>query len=94
MLDAAEDLGQALGDWSSHPNRAYVGKIDRVRISHAQAWAPEYYIDHYLQSRNRPVTHWNRDVVSAALGKFNGRPPFTQRELDRFLDGTWRFAAD
>ncbi|MGN2250432.1 hypothetical protein LQ772_09385 [Frateuria edaphi] len=94
MLDSAEQLGQALGDWSSHPNKAYVGKIDRVQASSTQAWTPEYYIDHYLQSHNRPVTHWNRDVVSAALGKFKGRAPFKRWELDEFLDGTWRFAPD
>jgi len=94
MLESAEHLGQALGDWSTHPNRAYVGKIDRVLVSATDTWTPEYYIDYYLESHNRPVTHWNRNVVSAALGKFNGRPPYREPELDRFLDGTWRFAPE
>lgn len=92
MLETAEHLGQALGDWSSHPNKAYFGKIDQVWGGPTQAWTPEYYIDHYLQSHNRPVTHWNRNVVAAALGKYNGQPPFKRGELDEFLDGTWRFA--
>jgi len=92
MLDNAELLDQALGDWSSHPNKAYVGKIDRVVVSSTHAWTPEYYIDNYLQSHARPVTHWNRNVVSTALGRFDRKPPFMRCELDEFLDGTWRFA--
>ena len=92
MLESAEHLGQALGDWSGHPNKAYVGKIDRVLVSPTQAWTPEYYIDHYLHARGRPVTQWNRDVVVAALGKYVGQAPFRREQLDGFLDGTWKLA--
>ena len=88
-----ETLEQALGDWSTHPNRQYVGKIDRVEISPTQSWTAEYYIDQYLRSHGRPVTHWDRNVVSAALGKFNGPPPYARKQLDEHLDNTWRFAA-
>lgn len=92
MIDSVPELHQALGDWSSHVNGKYVGKIDRVHASTADSWTPEYYIDHYLHARGRPVTQWNRDVVVAALGKYVGQPPFRREQLDGFLDGTWKLA--
>lgn len=92
MIDSVPELHQALGDWSSHVNGKYVGKIDRVHLPSADSWTPEYYIDHYLQARGRPVTQWNRDVVVAALGKFVGHAPFRREALDAFLDNTWKLA--
>ena len=93
MLDFADELEQQPGDWSTHANKGYVGKINRVEVSPSESWTAEYYIDQYLHSRGRPVTHWNRDVVTAALGKFNGQRPYTKRQLDEHLDGIWRLAA-
>lgn len=92
MLDSAKDLAQQPGNWSTHPNRGYVGKIERVLLSPTESWTPEFYIDQFLQSHGRPVTHWNRNVVAAALGKFNYEPPYTRTTLDRYLDEVFDLA--
>lgn len=86
------DLIQNLGDWSLHPNTRYVGKIDRVQVSPTEAWPTEFYIDRFLYTNGRPVTHWNRDVVAAALGKFNRQAPYELSALDSYLSEALRLA--
>lgn len=88
-----DDLQQTLGDWSGHANQQYVGKIDKVTVSPTQTWTPEYYIDHFLHSNQRPITDWNRNVICAALGKYNGAPPFNRFDLDRHLNEMWKLAS-
>lgn len=39
-----------LGDWSSHDNKRYIGKIDRIYVAMTETYEVEYFIDQYLES--------------------------------------------
>lgn len=76
------------GDWSSHDNKKYIGKLDRIYVSTTETYEVEYYIDHYLQTHGFTVNNHNhnRDVVAAYLEKYPGRAPFKRVDLDAHLE--------
>ncbi len=83
-------MAEKKGDWSSHDNKRYRGKIDRVFVSMTETYEVEYYIDHYLESRGFDISNKNRDVITDALEQFHGRAPFKRTDLDAFLDGKFK----
>ncbi|VVE83006.1 hypothetical protein [Pandoraea sputorum] len=79
-----------LGNWSSHDNKKYIGKIDRIYVSMTESYEVEYFIDHYLKTRNYDVSNNNRDIVTAALEAYPGRAPFKRDALTQFLDARFK----
>ncbi|NPC58536.1 hypothetical protein [Caenimonas soli] len=79
-------MAETKGDWSSHDNKKYRGKIDRIYVAMTESYEVEYYIDDYLQSRGFEVSNPNRTVVADALEPHPGRTPFKRVDLDAFLD--------
>lgn len=77
------------GDWSSHDNKGYRGKIDRVHVALSEAWETKYFIDHYLETRGYSVTNKNRDLVAAQLESYTGRAPFKRVALNAYLDAAY-----
>ncbi|ORM94900.1 hypothetical protein [Pantoea cypripedii] len=75
-----------LGDWSEHDNKKYVGKIDRIYVSMTEEYEVEYFIDHYLQSRNYQISNENRDIVTDKLEAYPGKAPFKRDDLNTYLD--------
>lgn len=80
----------ALGDWSTHDNKKYIGKIDRIYVSMSENYEVEYFIDHYLETRKYQISNENRNKVAAALEKYSGKSPFKRDELNVYLDGYWK----
>jgi hypothetical protein len=83
-------MAEMKGDWSSHDNKRYRGKIDRIYVSMSETYEVEYYIDHYLESRGFDISNNNRDIVAGALEQFPGRAPFKRADLDTFLDSKFK----
>lgn len=83
-------MTESKGDWSSHDNKRYRGKIDRIYVSVTESYEVEYYIDHYLESRRFDISNKNRDIITDALEQFPGRAPFKRADLDVFLDGKFK----
>lgn len=79
-----------LGDWSSHDNKKYIGKIDRVNVSMTEYYEVEYFIDHYLKSRDFQVSNKNRDVIVNALENYPGKVPFKRDDLNAYLDKLYK----
>lgn len=79
-------MAETKGDWSSHDNKRYRGKIDRVFVSMTESYETAYYIDHYLETRGYNRSNESRDVIANALESFPGRAPFKRTDLDAFLD--------
>lgn len=79
-----------LGDWSSHDNKRYIGKIDRIYVAMTETYEVEYFIDQYLKTRNYAVSNENRDKVAKALEGYSGRAPFKRDDLNLYLDGYWK----
>lgn len=74
------------GDWSNHDNKRYRGKLDRIYVSTAEEWEVEYFIDHYLESRNCALNTANRSVIEQELENYSGRAPYKRDDLKAFLD--------
>jgi len=79
-------MAEIKGDWSTHDNKRYRGKLDRIYVSMTENYEVEYYIDHYLETRKFDISNKNRDIVADALEKYSGRAPFKRTELDVYLD--------
>lgn len=80
----------AMGNWSDHDNKKYIGKIDRIHVSMTEHYEVEYFIDQYLKTRNYAVSNANRDKVAKALETYPGKAPFKRDELNQYLDGYWK----
>ncbi|SEM03502.1 hypothetical protein SAMN05518845_11511 [Variovorax sp. YR750] len=76
----------ALGDWSTHDNKKYIGKLDRIYVSMTEDYEVEYFIDKYLEDHAYTVNNKNRDVISSALESYPGKAPFKRDDLVAFLD--------
>lgn len=76
-----------LGDWSSHDNKKYIGKLDRIYVSMTEEWEVEYFIDKYLKDGGYKVSNENRSIVIRALEKYQGKAPFKRDDLKDYLDG-------
>lgn len=74
------------GDWSDHDNKKYIGKLDRIYVSLSETWEVEYFIDHYLESRNCSLTTKNRNVIANKLEEYSGKAPYKRDDLKAFLD--------
>lgn len=83
-------MAETKGDWSSHDNKRYRGKIDRIYVSMTETYEVEYYIDHYLATRGFEISNKNRDIIASALEQCPGRAPFKRADLDTFLDGKFK----
>jgi len=80
---------EALGDWSKHDNKKYIGKIDRIFVSMTETYEVEYFIDAYLKTREFIVSDKNRNIIADALEKYSGRAPFKRDDLNAYLDGLY-----
>jgi len=80
------------GNWSDHDNKKYIGKLDRIYVAMSEYYEVEYFIDHYLDTRNYAVNNANRDKVTSALEKYPGRTPFKRDDLNKYLDDLWKKA--
>lgn len=81
---------EELGNWSKHDNKKYIGKIDRIYVSMSEEYEVEYFIDTYLKSRNFKVSNENRDIITNALEKYNGKAPIKRDDLNTYLDGLYK----
>lgn len=81
---------EELGNWSKHDNKKYIGKIDRIYVSMSENYEVEYFIDAYLESRNFKVSNKNRDIITNALEKYNGKAPIKRDDLNTYLDGLYK----
>ncbi len=75
-----------LGDWSTHDNKKYIGKIDRIYVSMTEEYEVEYFIDQYLKTRGYAMSNSARDVIAGELEKHPGKAPFKRDELNDYLD--------
>jgi len=89
MTQQEKDMEQTKGDWSKHDNKRYTGKLDRIYVSLSESWEVEYYIDHYLYTRQYAVSNANRDKVVAALEEYQGKAPYKRDDLNAYLDKRW-----
>jgi hypothetical protein len=76
-------------DWSSHDNKGYRGKIDRINVALSEIWETKYFIDHYLDTRGYAITNQNRDRVAAKLESYAGKAPFKRVALNAYLDAAY-----
>lgn len=83
-------MSEEKGDWSSHDNKRYRGKIDRIYVSMTEEYEVEYFIDDYLESRKFAISNKNRDIITAALEEYQGRSPFKRTDLNGFLDARFK----
>lgn len=74
------------GDWSDHDNKKYRGKLDRIYVSTTETWEVEYFIDHYLESRNFALNTANRNLLTQTLESYPSRAPYKRDDLKAFLD--------
>jgi hypothetical protein len=75
-------------DWSSHDNKGYRGKIDRVNVALSENWETKYFIDHYLETRGYKINNQNRDRIVGWLEKYSGKAPFKRVALNSYLDAS------
>lgn len=75
-------------DWSSHDNKGYVGKIDRVNVALSETWETQYFIDHYLETRGCQINNQNRDRIAGWLEAYKGKAPFKRVALNAYLDAS------
>lgn len=78
--------------WPQSDNKHYRGLIDRIFVSLTEWWEVDYYVAHYLQRHNSPVTPQNRAVIHGVMDRFPGRRPIQRTDMDTWLDSqvSWR----
>ncbi|MDM3887037.1 hypothetical protein QSV36_15800 [Pseudomonas sp. BCRC 81390] len=79
--------------WSSNDNKKYRGKIDRIFVSLTESWEVEYFIDHYLKTRNCTLSDDNRSKVAHKLEGVPGRAPHKREDVNAWLDKEWNLKA-
>jgi hypothetical protein len=82
-------MSEVKGDWSTHDNKRYIGKIDRIYVSMSEDYEVEYFIDHYLETHGYVISHKNRDIITAALEDYPGRAPFKRDDLNAYLENLY-----
>lgn len=86
MSGKEDELERSKGDWSSHDNKRYRGKIDRVNVALSEPWEVGYFIDHWLETRGGAISNANRDKVATALEAYHGHAPYKRDDLNAYLD--------
>ncbi len=79
-----------LGDWSTHDNKKYIGKLDRIYVSKTEDYEVEYFIDHYLETRNYLISNKNRDIVTKYLEAYSRKAPIKRDDLNAYLDNIFK----
>lgn len=79
-----------LGDWSSHDDKKYIGKLDRIYVSMTEEWEVEYFIDKYLEDGGYKISNKNRNTIADTLEKYQGKAPFKRDDLKTYLDGHFK----
>jgi hypothetical protein len=74
-------------NWSSQDNKKYRGKIDRIYVALSEYWEVDYFVDHYLKTRNYAVTDESRFALHGWLDSYPGAAPVFRADLERWLDG-------
>ncbi|SDT42261.1 hypothetical protein SAMN04490182_4571 [Pseudomonas cedrina] len=72
--------------WKSDDNKKYRGKLDRIYVSETEKWEVEYFIDHYLKTRNYKQNEENRSLVAHKLEDAPGKAPHKRDDLNAWLD--------
>jgi hypothetical protein len=59
---------------------------DRIYVSWTEHWDLVRYVDHYITSRNHPVTDQTRSKIRECMAKYPGSHPLKKADMDFFLD--------
>jgi hypothetical protein len=59
---------------------------DRIYVSWTEYWDLVRYVDHYITSRNYPVTDQMRAKIRECMAKYPGGHPLKKADMDFYLD--------
>jgi hypothetical protein len=64
--------------------------INRIFVSETEYCEVDYYVDHYLVTRNYAVSEKHRNIVIAKLKEYPGKAPVKRDDLNTFLDSHFK----
>jgi hypothetical protein len=73
-------------NWPAQDNKRYRGKIDRIYVSRTEGYEVDFYVAHYLKSRNYTDNETSRQVIYQQMDLYPGKAPILRTDMDAWLD--------